>query len=132
MDMKKIFLVLSLLFLSLSAKAVSLFPFFVDLVGNYNDGPVTELVPLGVECLSSGKCNDFNTIKAADTFLMDVLPFENYPILKKKFKKDGLDMEIYASLLLDDRTSVIYLIELPEKGLYVAYDEIPGNPFKVE
>lgn len=130
--MKKIIIFLAALFLTVSANAVSLFPFFVDLAGNYQEGPDQKLQPIGVECMYSGKCNDFNTIKDADTFLDDVLPYKNYPIFKKKYLKDGLNMEIFASLLEDDRTSVICLIEMPKEGLYVVYDELSGNPFKVE
>lgn len=130
--MKRIGFILASLFLAITCKAVSLFPFFVDLVGEYSDGPLEQLQPLGVECLYSDKCNFFNSIEDADTFLDDVLPYKNYPILRKKIKMKGLDMEIYASLLEDDRSSVMCLIEMPEDGLYVIYDELPGNPFKVE
>lgn len=130
--MKKIFVFLSVVFLAVSANALSLFPFFVDLAGNYIDGPVTALQPLGVECMHSSKCNDFKTIDAADAFLKDVLPYSNYSIMNKKVKKDGTDMAMYASLLEDGKTSVFCLIELPGDGLYVIYDELPGNPFKIE
>ena len=130
--MKKIFVFLSVLFVTVCAKAVSLFPFFVDLVGNYNDGPVEQLQPYEVECLYSDKCNSYNSIKDADIFLDDVLPYSNYPILRKKIKMRGLNTELYASPLEDDRTSVICLIELPEDGLYIIYDELPGNPFNIE
>lgn len=130
--MKKITFILLSLFLAFSCHALPLFPFFVDLVGNYNDGPVPELKHLVVECLSSDKCNYFNTIEEADSFLNDVLPYENYSIVKKKLQKDGINMEIYTSGLEDGRTSVIYLIEMPGDGLYVLYDETPGNPFEIE
>lgn len=130
--MKRIGFLLVALFLTISCKALSLFPFFVDLVGNYNDGPVEQLQPYEVECLYSDKCSSFNSIKDADIFLDDVLPYSNYSILRKKVKIKGLNTEVYASLLEDDRTSVMCLIELPDKGLYVIYDELPGNPFKVE
>lgn len=130
--MKRICFVLVALFLTISCKAVSLFPFFGDLVGDYFDGPVPELAPLGVECMYSDKSHWFNSIKDADLFLDDVLPYENYPIFRKKMLKDGLNMEIYASPLLDDRTSVMCLIEIPDDGLFVIYDELPGNPFNIE
>lgn len=130
--MKRIGFVLVALLLSISCKAVSLFPFFGDLVGDYFDGPVPELEPLGVECLYSDKSHWFNSINDADIFLDDVLPYENYSIFRKKLVKDGINMELYASPLLDDRTSVMCLIELPNDGLYVIYDELPGNPFNIE
>ena len=123
---------LSVLFVTVCAKAVSLFPFFVDLVGNYNDGPVDQLQPYEVECLYSDKCNSYNSIKDADIFLDDVLPYSNYSILRKKIKMRGLNTELYASPLEDDRTSVMCLIELPDDGLYIIYDELPGNPFNIE
>lgn len=130
--MKRIGFVLVALFLTISCKALSLFPFFVDLVGNYNDGPVEQLQPYEVECLYSDKCDWYNSIKDADVFLDDVLPYSNYSILRKKIKIKGLNTEVYASPLVDDRTSVICLIELPGDGLYVIYDELPGNPFNIE
>lgn len=130
--MKRISFVLVALFMTISCRAVSLFPFFGDLVGDYFDGPVTELVPLGVECLHSDKSHWFNSIADADIFLDDVLPYENYSIARKKFRKDGINMELYVSPLLDGRFSVMCLIELPEKGLYVIYDELPEDPLKVE
>ena len=130
--MKRIGFILVALFLTISCKAVSLFPFFVDLVGNYKDGPVEQLQPYEVECLSSDKCDSFNSIKEADVFLDDVLPYSNYPIQRKNVKMKGLNMEVYASPLLDDRTSVICLIEIPNDGLYITYDELPGNPFNIE
>ena len=130
--MKRICFILVSLFIAISCKAVSLFPFFGDLVGDYFDGPVPELVPHGVECMHSDKCQWFNSIEAADMFLDDVLPYSNYSIFRKKFVKDGLNMEIYASPLLDDRTSVMCLIEIPDDGLFVIYDELPGNPFNIE
>ena len=129
--MKTTALLLALCF-TISCKALSLFPFFVDLVGNYNDGPVEQLQPFEVECTYSNKSNYYNSINEADVFLDDVLPYSNYSILRKKVKMKGLDTEIYASLLEDGRTSVICLIELPDNGLYVIYDELPGNPFKIE
>lgn len=130
--MKKISFILVALFFSISCKAISLFPFFGDLVGDYFDGPVPELVPLEVECLYSDKSHWFNSIKAADMFLDDVLPYENESIFRKKVVKDGLNMEIYASPLLNGGTSVMCLIEMPNDGLYVIYDELPGNPFNIE
>ena len=130
--MKRIGFILVALLLTMSCKAVSLFPFFVDLVGNYNDGPVEQLQPYEVECLNSDKCSSFNSIKDADVFLDDVLPYSNYPILRKKIQIKGLNTEVYASPLLDDRTSVMCLIEIPDDGLYVIYDELPGNPFNIE
>ena len=130
--MKKIVVFLSVLVVAISANALPLFPFFVDLVGNYSDGPVPELQPLGIECLSSHKCNCFYTIEAADSYLDDVLPYSNYPIVKKAGQKDGKNMKIYASPLENGRTSILCLIELPGDGLYVAYDETLGNPFQIE
>lgn len=129
--MKRISLFLTVLLLAVSAKAITLFPFFVDLAGNYIEGPVTELVPLGVECSHSNKCSDFNTIKDADAFLSDVLPYSNYHIEKKPVVKDGLNMQLYISLMENGNTSVMCLIEIPEKGLFVIYDELPDNPFKI-
>ena len=130
--MKRIGFILVAFFITISCKAVSLFPFFVDLAGNYNEGPVAQLQPYEVKCLNSAKCNDYKSIKDADVFLDDVLPYSNYPIQRNKIKLNGLNMEVYTSPLLDNRTSVICLIELPNDGLYVTYDEVPGNPFNIE
>lgn len=120
--MKKLFVVIALLFLTVSAKAVSLFPFFGDLVGDYFDGPLQELQPLGIDCLYSDKSHWFNYIEDADMFLDDVLPYENYSISREKVEKDGINMEIYTSPLTDG-ISVMRLIEIPGDGLYVTYDE---------
>lgn len=130
--MKRIGFILVAMFLTISCKAVSLFPFFVDLVGNYKEGPVEQLQPYEVECLNSDKCNSFNSIKDADIFLDDVLPYSNYSILRKKIKMKGLDTEVYASPLEDERISVICLIELPDDGLYIIYNELPQNSFNIE
>lgn len=129
--MKRIGFLLIALFFAVTCKALSLFPFFVDLVGNYNDGPMEQLQPYEVECLYSDKCDFFSSIKDADMFLDDVLPYSNYSILRKKIKMKGLDVELYATLQEDDKTSVICLIELPGDGLYVIYDELPGDPFRI-
>lgn len=130
--MKKIIFTLLSLFLTISCKALPLFPFFVDLVGNYTDGAVPEIQPIGVECLHSSRCNCFYSIEAADSYLNDVLPYENYTIAKKKAQRDGVNMMMYVSLLEDDKTSILCLIEVPGDGLFVAYDEAPGNPFNIE
>lgn len=124
--MKKLFVFLSLLFLTISAKAVSLFPFFGDLVGDYFDGPVPELQPLDIKCLYSDKCHWFNSIEDADMFLDDVLPYENYSISREKIQKDGINMEIYTSPLTEG-ISKMCLIEMPGDGLYVTYDELPED-----
>lgn len=129
--MKKLVFILAALFITLNCQALSLFPFFVDLVGNYKEGAVPEVQALEIDCLSSDKCNDFKTIKDADAFLNDVLPYSNYAILKKAAQKNGRNMQIYVSLMEDNRTSILGLVELPE-GLYVVYDEAPGNPFGIE
>lgn len=130
--MKRIgFIVLSL-FVAMSCKALSLFPFFVDLVGDYNDGVMEQLQPYGVECKSSDKCHWFSNIKDADVYLDDVLPYSNYSILRKKVQMKGLNTEVYATLQEDGNTSVMMLIEVPNDGLYVIYDELPDNPFKIE
>lgn len=130
--MKKIVFILLSFFLTLSCHAIPLFPFFVDLVGNYKDGLVEELQPLEIECLCSDKCNDFSTIEAAESFLDEVLPYENYPIVKKSVQKNGINMQIYASPMEDNKTSLFCLVELPGKGLYVTYNETPGNPLLIE
>lgn len=130
--MKKIIFVFLSLFIAFSSHALPLFPFFVDLTGNYKDGLVEELQPLEVSCLSSYRCNCFYSIEAADSYLDNVLPYENYPIIKKDLKKNGWKMKLYASPLEDDRTSIMCLVEVPGDGLFVIYDETPGDPFGIE
>lgn len=129
--MKRIGFILVSLWLAFSCHAVSLFPHFVDLVGNYKDGLVPEIESLDIDCLYSYKCNCFYTIEAADSYLDDVLPYSNYTIVKKVNKKDGKNMKLYASRL-EDGTSILCLVEVPGDGLYVIYDEAKGNPFNIE
>lgn len=130
--MKKIGLILVSLFLAISANALPLFPFFVDLVGNYEEGLVPPLQPLEIECLSSYKCNCFYTIEAADSYLDDVLPYQNYTIAKKVVQKNGKNIKLYVSLMENGKTSILGLVEMPGDGLYVIYDETPGNPFQLD
>lgn len=130
--MKRISFILLTLIMTISCQAVPLFPFFVDLVGNYKEGAVDEIKSLEIDCLCSSKCNFFYTIEAADSYLDDVLPYQNYHIAKKVNQKNGKNMKIYVSLLENGKTSILGLVEMPDDGLYVVYDEAPGNPFNLE
>lgn len=130
--MKKIISIVAFVILCLNANAIPLFPFFTDLAGDYRDGPVEELAAIGVECMCSNKSHWYNTIEAADEFLNEVLPFSSYPIEKKVVEIKGIKAEMYASPMVDNRTSVLYLMEIPEKGLYVFYDELDVDLLNVE
>ncbi|MDE7135706.1 MAG: hypothetical protein K2N91_03660, partial [Muribaculaceae bacterium] len=113
----------------LGAYAIPLFPYFTDVAGNYHDGPVAELASLKVECMYSNKSPFFNTLKDANAFLDDVLPYSNYTIHKKNVKIAGMEAEIYVSPMTDERVSILCIIEIPEKGLYAIYDELPASEF---
>ena len=114
--------------MTISCQAIPLFPFFVDLVGNYKEGVIEELKPIGIDGLLSYKCNCFYTIEAADSYLDDILPYENYPISKENLKKNGLNLKLYTSPMENGNTSLLWLVEMPGDGLYLIYNETPENP----
>ncbi|MDE5551592.1 MAG: hypothetical protein K2I91_00170, partial [Muribaculaceae bacterium] len=80
----------------------------------------------------SDKSPFFKTIAAADEFLNDVLPSSNYIIQRKAGEINGIKTEIYASPMEGGVTSILCLLEIPEKGLYVVYDELDEDLLKVE
>ena len=132
--MKRIFILLSVILLTVSAHALSLFPFFGDVVGDYEDGTHPKFVELN---LPTNHWREspfwFKNIKDADEFLMDVLPFSSYQIEKDtKTLPDGTNVIIYSSpksdgVLEADGTargwSRLYLIQTPDEPMYVGiYD----------
>lgn len=129
--MKKLISLISFVLIAIGANAIPLFPFFTDLSGNYHDGPVEELVPLNVECMYSNRSPFFNTMKDANAFLDDVLPYSNYTILKKIVKIAEMNATIYISPMDDEKVSMLSIIEIPEKGLYAIYDELPASEFNL-
>ena len=66
----------------------------------------------------------FSTLADADAFLNDVMPYSSETIVREeKNLTDKVKMVTYSSPMGTGQTSVIYLIEDPEKGFYVGYNE---------
>lgn len=127
--MKKPLLTLLTAAVTLSGQAITLFPFFTDVAGDYKDGATPELTEIGIVCMYSKKPVFFSSLKEADAFLQDVLPFSNEIILRTENDKDEeIRCVAYKSPMLYDVVSVIYLFEIPEKGFFVAYNEFETSP----
>ena len=71
----------------------------------------------------------YSTLKDADDFLSDTLPFSNYIIDKKTKKLDDVtEIVIYSSSLeadglYKDKWSKLYLVQSPGEPLYVGLYE---------
>lgn len=113
-----------------AANAISLFPHFVDVAGDYNDGttPKFEELSIPVKC-SKIAPYFYKTIKEADDFLMDTLPTSSYVIEKEeKTLPDGTQIIIYttsleADGLYKDKWSKLYLVQSPDELLNVGLVE---------
>lgn len=113
------------------ANAITLFPHFVDVAGDFNDGTTEKFVTLNI---STGFWQEapffYKSIKDADEFLMDTLPFSNYSIDKEtETLDDGTKIVSYTSALDSDKTkwSRLYLVQTPGEPLYVGLYEDPVN-----
>lgn len=112
------------------ANAITLFPHFVDVAGDYDDGTADKFVELSIPT-GYWKVSPFfySNIKDADAFLMETLPFSNYPIEKEtKTLDDGTEIVCYTSLLeadglYKDKWSRLYLVQSPGEPLYVGLCE---------
>lgn len=124
--MKKITLILSMAIVTITAQAIPLFPFFTDVAGDFKDGTTEELTKAGITCQHYAKPSFYKTLAEADAFLKDVLPFSNETINRTEINKDGIKTVIYTSPMTDGQTSTLYLVEIPQKGFYAAYNE--GKP----
>lgn len=109
--------------LYLSANAITLFPFFCDVAGDYSDITPKELTDLNISCRYSRVHPYFySNLASADSFLQDVVP-SSEPINRDEKMVGATKIVTYQSPMLDDVVSILYLVEIPEKGLYVGYSE---------
>lgn len=112
------------------ANAITLFPHFVDVAGDYETGTTAKFETLGIP---TGYWQVspvfFSNIKDADSFLMDTLPFSNYAIEKEiQTLDDGTEVISYVSSLesdglYKDKWSRLYLVQTPGEPLYVGLFE---------
>ena len=126
------------LFLTTSIHAVTLFPYFVDVAGAYQDGTCLKFTEMNIPT-KNWKVNpdSYKTISEADEFLTENLPFSNYTIGKEtQTLPDGTIIIKYSASLADgifgiDETlvgkwSYLYLIQTPDEPLYVGiYEDEP-------
>lgn len=120
--MKKFILTLCLAAISIfTVNAEPLFPFFVDLVGDYTtvaDGSDSD----GFTHLI-GKTNAGGD-KSAESFLDDTLP-SSYSVVIDENTVGANRIRTYSSAMADGRTSVIYFIWTPEGHFSIEYAEGP-------
>lgn len=128
--MKKAILIFLLIFSFSSAYSITLFPHFVDVAGDFTDGTTEKFVNLNLPTTAWRVSPSFyKTLKDADSFLKDTLPFSNYPIEKETKKlDDGTEIVIYTSSLeadglYKDKWSKLYLVQTPDEPLYVGLYE---------
>lgn len=125
--MKKILSIILMLGMVFTAKAITLFPFFVDVAGDYHDGVMGELVDasnaLEDNFMYSSKPSFYSNLAEADAFYNDVMPFSTEEIMVKEYDLEVCKGKIYISPMLDGKTAYIYLIELPDQNFFIAYNE---------
>lgn len=136
--MKKLFFLLVSLFVAISSHAITLFPHFVDIAGNYKEGSDLKFTELNIPVKQWNVNPSFyKTISEAEEFLQDTLPFSTYSIGKDtQTLPDGTIIIKYSASLADgifgpDETmagkwSYLYLIQTPGEPLYVGiYEDEP-------
>lgn len=128
--MKKVILFFLLVFSFTSAYSIPLFPHFVDVAGEFEEGSTEKFVALNIPTIAwRVSPSYFKTLKDADSFLMDTLPFSSYPIEKETKKlADGTEIVIYRSSLeadglYKDKWAMLYLVQTPNEPLYVGLFE---------
>lgn len=124
--------ILSLMMASVfsAANAITLFPHFVDVAGDFRDGTTDIFIELNIPTLCwQVSPHFFKNLKDADSFLMDTLPFSSYDIKKETDKlEDGTEIITYISSLEADginegKWSRLYLIQKPDGHFYVGLAE---------
>lgn len=121
--MKKLLTLLIAGAATMSAQAITLFPFFVDVAGDYDDKTPQELQPLGIDFMYTAKPSFYTDLESSDAFLMDVMPFSSEPITRDEYQKGDASVVTYSSPQANGAVSTIYLISLPGDGFRVAYTE---------
>lgn len=113
--------------MAMSAHAITLFPFFVDVAGDYEDGMMADLKRSfsnpEATAMYSAKPKFYTSLKEAKAFLQDVLPFSTEKIEVRDIEIDEGAATVVVSPMENGKMSIIYLFEVPEKGFYIAYDE---------
>lgn len=123
--MRKFILSLCLVALGSTAVAETLFPMFVDVVGNYSDkAPAAEIAHLDLTYW--GTSAYFKNAHEAAAFLNDVLPKDGFTC--KEAALPGGKMTVYEApmgetLLSDPQMSTIMLITLDDGRFLVGYRE---------
>lgn len=132
--MKKIILLLAIIAGGCMANAITLFPHFVDVSGDFNDGTGGKFIELNIPTKFWRASPAFyNSLKDADDFLKETLPFSSYTIDKEEqILPDGTQIVSYISSLeadglYKDKISKLYLIQTPGEPLYVGLWEDPLN-----
>lgn len=123
--MKKIIFLLVAVALSLSAQAITLFPFFVDVAGDYSEGAPEVLAAEGDTMMYSSQPSFYKSLEEAKVFYEDVMPFstEKIDILEVPIPEGKGKGIMYVSAMEDGLFSIIYLYETPDKKFYIGYDE---------
>ena len=136
--MKKTVVLIVSLFFSISSYAISLFPHFVDVAGDFNEGTDLKFTELNI-LVKQWRVNPYSykTIEEADEFLKETLPFSSYAIEKDtQTLPDGTLIIKYSASLADGvfgtdesmagKWSSLYLVQTPGEPLYVGvYDDEP-------
>ena len=121
--MKKLALALAAGLVSLTSQAITLFPFFVDVAGDYQEGAMKEFAEIGAEMMYSSKPTFYNSLDEAKSFYKETMPFSTEKIILKDLKLEEGKGSVYISPMLDGVLSIIYLFETPDKVFYIGYDE---------
>ncbi len=123
--MKRIISISLSCFVAGIANAIPLFPFFVDVAGDYREGTPSELAAMDMPCMYWRHSPIFyKDIKSADEFLNDVMPYSTESISREIVDRDNVKAIRYTSPMVDGKTSVIYMVEIPEAGFFVGYNEL--------
>lgn len=122
--MKKFIITAFISLFFFSANAIALFPYFVDVAGNYNDGTPEPLQELKMYCKYWQTPKFYSKLKDADSFLNDVMPYSNASITRTESTVgDSIKIVRYDSPMLNGQTSTIYLVESPSQGFVIGYIE---------
>ena len=136
--MKKLVLTLFSLVLTISCHAISLFPHFVDIAGDFKEGTAPKFLELNIPTQHwNANPYSYKNIAEAEEFLQETLPFSNYNIGKDtKTLSDGTIIITYTASLADgifgtdetmaEKWSYLHLIQAPGEPLYVGiYEDEP-------
>lgn len=124
--------------MTVNCNAISLFPHFVDVAGNYKEGSGPIFLELNIPTKNwNVNPSSYKTIKEADDFLQETLPFSSYKIEKESHTlADGTIIIKYSASLADGifgtdetmvgKNSYLYLVQTPDETLYIGcYDDEP-------